>query len=155
MKKLIFYYVFAIIFLFCINSFAQVMHDQKSATIAWDAPAQSTSPDAVVGIMKFQVYTKNNLVETTGTKVGGEITATQLFISPFTPYVNYYVGVESVFYPSATPTVASKSVIAWSTNAADCAGGTTFGFLYKPATNKPGGVRLISMLKEFIDGLPS
>ena len=150
MKKLIFCLAFLFI---ATNAFSQVMHNQQSATVAWDAV---TLPTGQTGTMKYQVYTKNDLVSTTGTKTGGEITATQLLISPFTAYVNYYIGVESIFYPTATPTVPQKSAtLAWSTNAADCLNGVTFGFLYHPAVNKPGGIRLISMLKAFIDGLSS
>lgn len=154
MKKLIF--TLSIILLIAGSSFAQTMHNVPNGTIGWDvvAPPKDANNVDVPGTMKYQTYVKNDLVSTTGTKVGGEITANQFAMS-FSPYITYYAGVNAIFYPTATPTVPNPSAISWSTDAAVCLNGNTFGFLYRPTTNKPGGVRLMSLLKDFIDGLPS
>ena len=150
MKKLIIALI--IVFSFVGICSAQTMHNQQYATVAWDAVP---FPEGTTGAIFYQVYTKNDLVATTGTKVGGEIQATQLAIGPFSLNTNYYVGVETIFWKAGESVAQKSETMAWSYNAADCANGVTFGFLYRLPVNKPGKVRLISMLKEFIDGLPS
>jgi len=105
------------------------------------AAENSPAPGQVVpGTIKYQVYSRNDLVST-GVKVGSEITATQASLI-FAPNVTYYIGVESVFYPTATPTVPQRSTTkAWSNNAADCLAGA-FGFFYTPGVNPPSKLRL-------------
>jgi hypothetical protein len=153
MKKLIFTLVFL---LMAIPAFSQNILNQSSGTVGWDAsaPPKDGAGVNIPGIMKYQVYTRNDLVST-GTKVGVEITALQLLITSFTPYTTYYVGIEAVFYATATPTIAKRSTEkAWSNDPAVCLNGNTFGFLYEPPINKPGGVRLLSLLKTLKD-IPS
>ena len=122
---------------------AQTLHNMETATVAWDAAARPTcaptgTPTAVcpapgglaVGVIRYQVYGTNNLVDRVGVKIGGEITATQLLISN-TLNVTTYIGVESLFYGTGGAAVQKSVNRAWSTVVADVAGGNTFGFLYK------------------------
>jgi hypothetical protein len=122
---------------------AQMLYNLETATVAWDAVARPTcaptgTPTAVcpapgglaVGVIRYQVYGTNNLVDRVGVKIGGEITATQLLISN-TLNVTTYIGVESLFYGTGGAAVTKSPSKAWSTVAADVAGGNTFGFLYK------------------------
>lgn len=154
MKKFIF--VVMVLFI-AVPAFSQIVHNQSSGTVAWDAsaPPKDGAGVNIPGTMKYQVYTRNDMVST-GTKVGVEITALQLLISPFTPYITYYIGIEAIFYTTAAPTVAQRSPgKAWSNNAADCGAAGPFGFLYSPGVLQPSGVRLISMLKTLKYTMPS
>ena len=115
--------------------------DQK--ILAWDAiPSPKNSAGAVIpGTIKYQVWSKSTVPDTTGTKVGGEISAIQLSMT-FPAYTEVYPGVQAVFYPTATPTVAQTSKISWSTDAAACAGGVTFGVLYLPVIDAIKNLRM-------------
>ena len=146
MKKLILAIMFFVLF-FALPSFAQTIYNQSGATVAWDA-VTSTVP----GIVKYQPYSRSDLVST-GTKIGSEITTTNVVLTGFTAYTLYYIGVETVFYPTATPTVPTKSTTkAWSNNAADCSPAGPFGFLYSPGINAPGNLRfsLLGLLKSLV-----
>lgn len=133
---------------------AQTWYTANQVTLAWDAvpmpncssngppapPICPTPGGPAVGTMKYQVYSRNDLVST-GTKVGAEITATQLLIS-LTTMGQYYFGVESIVYYSGQ-TVGQKSPLkAWSNVAADT-NNNPFGVLYLLAPSSPGGLRLI------------
>lgn len=169
MKKLII--VLVIVFL-AIPAFSQTLHNVPTATVAWDAVAKPTcattgTPTAVcptpggvaVGTITYQVWATNNLVDTVGIKIGGEISATQLLIS-FTKGVTYYISIDSRFNGTGGAAQQVSVGRAWSHKAADCAGGSTFGFLYKdpdippPVPGKPAGVRMLSLLKALKD-IPS
>jgi hypothetical protein len=60
----------------------------------------------------------------------------------FPAYVPYYMGVQAVFYPSATPTVPYVSAISWSTDTTVCSGGVTFGILYIPTIDMIKNLRV-------------
>jgi hypothetical protein len=93
-----------------------------------------------IGQNKYQVYSRNDLVNL-GSKIGGEITATQLLIS-LSVEGRYYLGVKSVRYP-AGETVGIPSVeTAWSNVAADT-NNNPFGVSYFTAPVSPGGLRLV------------
>jgi hypothetical protein len=148
--------------LFPVLATAQTLHNMETATVAWDAVskplcASSGTPTAVcptpggpaAGVVKYQVYGTNNLVDKVGVKIGGELTATQLLISN-TLNVTTFIGVESLFYGTGGAAVQKSTAKAWSTVAADCAGGATFGFLYKlpdipppPPPATAGGMRTL------------
>lgn len=117
---------------------AQTLHNVQNATVAWDAVP---FPTGTTGAIYYQVYTKNDLVSTTGTKVGAEIQATQLLIGPFAPGVTYYVGVETIFWQAGAATAQRSATLAWSHNAADCEGGNTFGFSFSPTLDKIKNLR--------------
>jgi len=118
---------------------AQVMNT-NTGTLMWDAvanPVSGTTP--IPGIMRYQVYTKNTIIETPGQRVGAEITATQLLMS-FLPYVPYYPGVQAVFYPTASPTTPGYSGMAWSHDPAVTV--TPFSILYSPTINSIRNLRI-------------
>jgi len=110
---------------------AQTWYTANQVTLAWDAVPKVLATDQA---NKYQVYSRNDLVSL-GSKIGGEITATQLVVS-FTVEGRYYLGVESIRYPVGA-TVGSKSATkAWSNVAADTAN-NPFGVTFFAA---PGGV---------------
>jgi hypothetical protein len=135
MKKAII--ILAILFL-AAPAMAQTMHNFSQATVAWDAVAV---PEGATGAVKYQVYVKSDPAATTGTKVGGEVTATQALIS-FLPFVIYYAGVQSVFYPTGAAT-PETSTIAWSNVAEDCSPAGSFGFYYTQAPGKPKNMMIL------------
>ena len=115
---------------------AQTWYTANQVTLAWDAVPKVLTTDQA---NKYQVYSRNDLVSL-GTKIAGEITATQLLIS-FSVEGQYYLGVESIRY-SAGSTVGVPSLTkAWSNNAADT-NNAPFGvsYLIRPAIT--GGLRL-------------
>ena len=144
MKKFI--GIIVLVLMFAVPAFSQTMNNLSTAIVGWDA-AVLPAP----GTMKYQVYSRNDLVST-GVKVGSEITATQASLI-FSPYTTYYVGVESVFYPTSNPTVPDRSVTkAWSNNVADCSPAGAFGFFYTPGVNPPTKLRLglLGQLKSLV-----
>jgi len=118
---------------------AQVMNI-NTGTLMWDAVANPKNGTVTIpGVMKYQVYTKNTIIETPGQKVGGEITATQLLMS-FLPYVPYYPGVQAIFYPTASPTTPGFSTMAWSHDPA-CAP-MPFSVLFSPTIDSIKNLRI-------------
>lgn len=111
---------------------AQTWYTANQATVAWDAVAPIATGDTI----KYQVYTK---IGTAGTpaKVGAEITATQMAIT-FNVEGRYYVGVQTVRYPTGETVGTPSATIAWSNIAADCAAAGPFGIVYYVA---PGAVK--------------
>lgn len=169
MKKLIFTLAFIFI---AVSAFGQTMYNGPQFTVGWDASAKPTcattgTPTAVcptpggpaVGTITYQVWATNNLVDTVGVKIGGEITATQLLIS-FTKGTTYYISIDSRFNGTGGAAQTVSAGRAWSHKAADCLNGNTFGFLYKdpdippPVPGKPAGVHMLSLLKALKD-IPS
>ena len=134
MKKLI-----LILLLFAVPAMAQAQtwYSANQATLAWDAVAKVLPTDQA---NKYQVYSRNDLVSL-GTKIGGEITATQLVVS-FTVEGRYYLGVEAIRYPVGE-TVGIKSAIkAWSNVAADT-NNSPFGVTFFAAPGGANNLRLI------------
>jgi len=116
---------------------AQTWYTANQVTLAWDAVPKVLTTDQA---NKYQVYSRNDLVSL-GSKIGGEVTATQLLIS-LTVEGRYYLGVKTVRYPVGE-TVGIPSVgTAWSNVAADTAN-NPFGVLYFTAPGFPGGLRLV------------
>ena len=116
---------------------AQTWYTANQVTLAWDAVPKVLTTDQA---NKYQVYSRNDLVSL-GTKIAGEITATQLVIS-FSTEGRYYLGVESIRYP-AGETVGIKSVTkAWSNNAADT-NNSPFGVMFFTAPAQPSVLRLV------------
>lgn len=115
-------------------AYAQTWYPTNQATVAWDAVASVATGD----VIKYQVYTK---VGATGTptKVGGEITATQLAVT-FNIEGRYFVGVEAIRYPVGE-TVGTKSTTSWSNVAADCAAAGPFGIVYYVSPLAPKNLR--------------
>lgn len=139
MKKL--FIIFAILL---ITSFAnaQIWYDANQVTFAWDAVTTLSdgSPLPSGNTIKYQVYSKPNSVAT-GTKVGSEITATQLLIS-FTTEGSYFLGVESLRY-SGTTLLSKSPTAAWSDVAANCQGGVAFGVNFWKSLMLPTNLRRI------------
>jgi len=143
MKKSMFTLLAILLFVFASAAHSQVMHNLDPAKFAWDAsqlPKNSAGAN-IPGVMKYQAWSKPAVLGETGVKVGGEIVETQIMLS-FPAYVAAYPGVQAVFYPSATPTVPYFYTIAWSTSAAACAGGVTFGVLYLPVLDTLKNLRV-------------
>jgi len=134
MKKL---FIIAAIMIFAAPAMAQTWYTANQVTLAWDAVPKVLATDQA---NKYQVYSRNDLVSL-GSKIGTEITATQLLIS-LTVEGRYYLGVKAVRYP-AGETVGIESVgTAWSNVAADT-GGSPFGVMYFVAPGFPGGLRRV------------
>lgn len=135
MKKLLLALMFVCL---CVTpAFAQTWYTANQVTVGWDAVAPIVSTDTV----KYQVYTK---VGATGTpsKVGGEITATQLTIS-FSIEGRYFIGVETVRYPQGETVGVPSATVAWSNNAADCAAAGPFGITFYVAPGSVKGLRTV------------
>jgi hypothetical protein len=116
---------------------AQTWYTANQVTLAWDAVPKVLATDQA---NKYQVYSRNDLVSL-GSKIGAEITATQLLIS-LSVEGRYYLGVKSIRYPVGE-TVGIPSVgTAWSNVAADTAN-NPFGVSYFTAPVFPGGLRLV------------
>lgn len=135
------------------DALAQTWYPANQVTIAWDAvqlpicPPGTASPPvcpnpggAAVGTIKYQVYSRNDLVSN-GTKISGEITATQLLVS-FSVWGQYYLGVEAIFYGSGQTVGVPSSTKAWSNVAADT-NNNPFGILFSTAPAQPGGLRRV------------
>jgi hypothetical protein len=119
------------------DALAQTWYTANQVTLAWDAVPKVLPTDQA---NKYQVYSRNDLVSL-GSKIGGEITATQLLVS-FTNEGRYYLGVEAIRYP-AGETVGIKSVAkAWSNVAADT-NNNPFGVSFFAVPGGVGGLRLI------------
>jgi hypothetical protein len=153
MKRLI---LILAILIFAAPAMAQTWHPANQVTLMWDAvpmplcssgagivpnPPICPTPGApAIGEIKYQVYTRSDLVSL-GTKVGSEITANQLLIS-LSAWGSYYFGVESIAY-FAGQTIGMKSQTkAWSNIAEDCGPDGPFGVIYLPLPAKPGGIRI-------------
>jgi len=132
MKKKLALIVLVLFVLAPMVALAQTWYTANQATVAWDAVA----PIATGDVIKYQVYTK---VGTSGTpaKVGGEITATQLALT-FTVEGRYFVGVQTIRYPTGETVGIPSATTAWSNVAADCAAAGPFGIVYYVA---PGAVK--------------
>ena len=128
MKKLI-----LILLFFAVPAMAQAQtwYSANQVTLAWDAVAKVLPTDQT---NKYQVYSRNDLVSL-GTKIGGEITATQLVVS-FTVEGRYYLGVEAIRYPVGETVGIKSATKSWSNVAADTAN-NPFGVTFFAA---PGGV---------------
>ena len=114
---------------------AQTWYPANQATVAWDAVAPIETGD----VIKYQCYTRNDTTSA-GTKVGGEITATQQVIS-FPSEGRYYVGVETVRYKTGETVGIPSATKAWSNVAADCAAAGPFGIVYLISPGPPKGLR--------------
>ena len=141
------------ILLMATTAMAQTWYTANQVTLAWDAvpmpicgpgtanpPICPTPNGPAVGTMKYQVYSRNDLVSL-GTKIGGEITATQLLIS-FTNWGNYYLGVESIVYYSGQTVGIKSATKSWS-NMAEVTNNNPFGVMFFAAPGGVGGLRLI------------
>lgn len=137
MKKLL---IILAILLITSTSFAQVWYDANQVTFAWDAVTKLTDGTTIpaTSTVKYQVYTKPNSVSA-GTKVSGEITATQLLIS-FSVEGAYFLGVEALRYNGAV-LVSKSNPITWSDVAANCQGGIAFGVNYWLSLMQPANLR--------------
>ena len=155
MKKL---FLILVILIFASPAMAQTWYTANQVTFAWDAvampnctcPTPPCTPTAVcpgptfpspsAGTMKYQVYSRNDLVSL-GTKIGGEITATQLLVS-LTAWGSYYLGVESIVYYSGQTVGIKSPTIAWCNVAADT-NNSPFGVMFFAVPTSPGGLKLI------------
>jgi len=134
MKRLL---IILVILIFASPAMAQTWYTANQVTLAWDVEAKVLATDQA---NKYQVYSRNDLVSL-GSKIGAEITATQLLIS-LSVEGRYYLGVKSIRYP-AGETVGIPSVgTAWSNVAADT-NNSPFGVSYFTAPIYPGGLRLV------------
>ena len=128
--------VFALLLLLApVVALAQTWYTANQATVAWDPVA----PIATGDVIKYQVYTK---VGTSGTpaKVGGEITATQLALT-FSIEGRYFVGVQTIRYPTGETVGIPSATTAWSNVAADCAAAGPFGIVFYVAPPAATGLR--------------
>lgn len=132
MKKKLALVILVLFMLAPVVALAQTWYTANQATVAWDPVA----PIATGDVIRYQVYTK---VGATGTpaKVGTEITATQMAIT-FSVEGRYFVGVQTVRYPTGETVGTPSATIAWSNIAADCAAAGPFGIVYYVA---PGAVK--------------
>lgn len=129
---------FAVLLLLApVVALAQTWYTANQATVAWDPVAPIATGDTV----KYQVYTK---VGATGApvKVGGEITATQLAIT-FSVEGRYFIGVETVRYPTGETVGIRSDRIAWSDIATDCSAAGPFGIVYYVSPGAPKGLRSV------------
>jgi len=134
MKRLL---IILAILIFAAPAMAQTWYTANQVTVAWDAVPKVLATDQA---NKYQVYSRNDLVSL-GSKIGAEITATQLLIS-LSVEGRYYLGVKSVRYPVGE-TVGIPSVgTAWSNVAADT-NNNPFGVLFFTAPTSPGGLKLL------------
>ena len=133
MKRLI---IILAILMFAAPALAQTWYTANQVTLAWDAVPKVLTTDQA---NKYQVYSRNDLVSL-GSKIGAEITATQLIIS-LTVEGRYYLGVKTVRYPQGETTGIPSTGTAWSNVAADT-NNNPFGVLYFVAPGFPGGLRL-------------
>jgi hypothetical protein len=134
MKKL--FIVLAILAVATVSQ-AQTWYTANQFTIAWDAVPKVLATDQA---NKYQVYSRNDLVSL-GSKVGTEITATQLLVS-LTVEGRYYMGVEAIRYPAGETVGIPSPTKAWSNVSADT-GGNPFGILFFTAPAQPGGLRRV------------
>ena len=134
MKRLI---IILAILLLAAPAMAQSWYTANQVTLAWDAVPKVLTTDSA---NKYQVYSRNDLVSL-GTKVGAEITATQLLIS-LTVEGRYYLGVKAIRFPAGETTGIPSIGTAWSNVAADT-NNNPFGVLYFVAPGFPGGLRLV------------
>ena len=125
------------ILLLAAPAMAQSWYTANQVTLAWDAVPKVLTTDSA---NKYQVYSRNDLVSL-GTKVGAEITATQLLIS-LTVEGRYYLGVKAIRFPAGETTGIPSIGTAWSNVAADT-NNNPFGVLYFVAPGFPGGLRLV------------
>ena len=133
MKRLL---IILAILIFAAPAMAQTWYTANQVTLAWDAVPKVLATDQT---NKYQVYSRNDLVSL-GTKVGTEVTATQLIIS-LSVEGRYYLGVKTVRYPQGEATGIPSIGTAWSNVAADT-NNNPFGVLYFVAPGFPGGLRL-------------
>jgi hypothetical protein len=121
------------------------MYNYSTGTFAWDAsaPPKDGAGVNIAGTMTYQVWSKGTVPASTGTKVGGEISALKLAMV-FVPYVEQYPGVQAIFRPTAAPNSPQSSAIAWSTDPAVCAGGVTFGILFSPTIDMIKNLKISS-----------
>lgn len=132
MKKLLL--VLAVILLPVITM-GQTWHTANQVTVAWDA----VPPIAIGDVIKYQVYTKTS-IGGIPVKVDGEITSTSSTIT-FSQEGRYFIGVQTMRYPTGE-TVGIPSVkTAWSDVAVDCASAGPFGIVYYVPPPAPGGMR--------------
>jgi len=134
MKK--FALILGILFL-ASTGFAQTWYTANQVTLAWDAVPKVLTTDQA---NKYQVYSRNDLVSL-GTKIGSEITATQLVIS-FSTEGRYYLGVESIRYPIGETVGIPSLTKAWSNVAADT-NNSPFGVMFFTAPAQPSVLRLV------------
>ena len=134
MKRLL---IILAILTFAAPAIAQTWYTANQVTLAWDAVPRVLTTDQA---NKYQVYSRNDLVSL-GSKIGAEITATQLLIS-LSVEGRYYLGVKSVRYPVGETVGIPSTVTAWSNVAADTAN-NPFGVMFFTAPISPGGLRLI------------
>jgi hypothetical protein len=151
--------VLVVLFLMMVDSAsAQTWYPANKVTLAWDSvpipncvcstpPCTPTTicpgptyPSPAAGVVKYQVYSRGDLVSL-GDKVGGEITATQLLVS-FTSMGKYYLGIESIVYYQGETVGIKSATKAWSSVAADT-NNNPFGVSFFFAPTIPGGLRLI------------
>jgi hypothetical protein len=116
---------------------AQTWYTANQVTLAWDPVPKLLATDQA---NKYQVYLRNDLVSN-GTKIAGEITATQLLIS-FSVEGQYYLGVESIRYPVGVTVGITSASKAWSNNAADT-NNNPFGVSFFTLPGKAVNLRLV------------
>jgi hypothetical protein len=137
LKKLFFTSALLFVVLFSVPVLAQTWYTANQVTLAWDAVPKVLATDQA---NTYQVYSRNDLVSL-GSKIGGEVTATQLLIS-LSAEGRYYLGVKTIRHPVGE-TVGIPSIgTAWSNVAADT-NNSPFGVSYFAAPIFPGGLRLV------------
>jgi len=116
----------------------------NQATVAWDAvqPPKDVNGNPLPGEIKYQVYTKYGTATAAPTKVGGEISATQLTLT-FTIEGLYWPCVETVRYPAGVTTPIKSSKMACSDVPADTLDGNTFNVLYIVPPDSVKGLRTL------------
>ena len=134
MKKL---FLILAILIFAAPAMAQTWYTANQVTLAWDAVPKVLTTDQS---NKYQVYSRNDLVSL-GSKIGGEITATQLVVS-FTTEGRYYLGVETIRYPAGETVGIKSATKAWSNVSADTSN-NPFGVMFFAAPSGASGLRLI------------
>jgi hypothetical protein len=135
MKKL--FMVLVMVMLMAGISNAQTWYPANQVTLAWDAVPKVQTTDQA---NKYQVYSRNDTVSA-GSKIGGEITATQLLIS-FTVEGQYYLGVEAIRYPVGATVGIPSATKAWSNVAADT-NNNPFGVSFFTLPGKAINLRLV------------
>ena len=146
------------ILIFAAPAMAQTWYTANQVTVACDAVPLPTCtcatppctptvvcpgptyPSSAVGQVKYQFYSRGDLVST-GAKVGGEINTPQLLIS-LTTWGRYYIGVQSGWLPQGESVIVWNPTKAWSNVPADTAN-NPFGVMFYAITGSPGGLRIV------------
>lgn len=145
---------------------ALTIYNVQTAVIGWDAaprmmcscPTPPCTPTLecpaegpALGAMYYQVYTKTDPSDETGTKYGAATQDTRISMT-FPEGQTVYIGISTIWWGKGLDTSRESSIKSWSNIEADCFNGQTFGFKYQatplppippPTPSKPENIRVV------------